>query len=265
MALTIRLRWPLIHERIDACGGTMAVTRRAGLDRSTLTRWRKHGKLPNDPLRFLRLAQALDLDPLLLFDLDETTFAETCIRVAKLLVTRRLAAALGSLAFIEGFWQAAGGEWPPRELRSSSGTVAYRWHLQQFRHEGQLGTGAAGRNFYASIPLRGPRVERRSGPQVWHFAFRDALPMSLWIQYGAVALVGDVLELYAFAGRHRRVAAPGPIAAETWFGEGDAEFRIASLHPFTADVIRDPPAGHAAVRFELPRIGWGKAALRDVL
>lgn len=253
MALTIQLRWPLIHERIDACGGTMAVTRRAGLDRSTLTRWRKHGKLPNDPLRFLRLAQALDMDPLLLFALEEATFSETCFRVGKLLFSGRIAAALGSLAFIEGFWQAAGAEWPPHELKSSSGALAYRWHVRDLRHEGQFGPGPAGRNFYASIALDGGRVERRNAPQVWHFAYRDCLPWSLWRQYGAVALVGDTLELYAFTGLSQRVPAPGPIAAETWFGEGDAEFRVASLHAFEADVTREPLPDRASVRFELPR------------
>lgn len=261
MALDVRLRWALIDERIEARGGMMAVTARARLDRSTISRWRRQGKLPDDPLRFLRLAEALDVDPLLLFELEGDRFPDTCRRIGRLLITGRIGRALGSLTFLEDFWRAAGGEWPPKEIRNASGKdfIQYAWVPRGFRHEGQLDGGHEGRNFYASIELESGRVATRSAPQVWHFAYRDPLEWAAaWHPYGSVALVGTRLELYSYAGRVTMVEAPGPIAVETWLGEGDADFRIASLHPFELDLQARTRPGHAAVRFELPRVAWAR-------
>jgi len=254
VAFTVRLRWPLIDDRVAAKGGTMAVTERAGLNRSTISRWRKQSALPNDPLQFLRLAQVLEIDPLLLFELDEQRFSALCFQVGKLLLSGGLAGALRSLAFVEEFWTCAGESWPPATVVSRSGTVGYDWHTADFVHEGQLGVGPKGRNFYASIPLDGSRIRSRNAPQVWHLAYRDRVgAAALWHPYGSVAMVGDRIELYAYQGRVEVVTASGPFAIQTWFGEGDAEFRIASLHPFRADVMRDAPPDHAVVRFSLPR------------
>jgi hypothetical protein len=255
VALTVHLRWTLIDERIAATGGAMALQARSGLNRSTLSRWRTRGALPNDPLHFLGLAQALDIDPFLLFDLQEDRFSETCFQVGALLLSGRLTSALKSLAFVQDYYRHAGGDWPPACLESSSGKLHYRWKVQDFAHEGQLGSGPAARNFYASIVLGGARIDARTGPQVWHFAYRDRMNRAaIWHPYGTVALVGDRLELYAFQGEKVVADAKGPIAVETWFGEGDATFRVASLHSFSADVLRATPPSHSAVRFALPRL-----------
>lgn len=234
----------------------MAVTRRAGLNRSTLARW-KQGTLPNDPLRFLRLAEVLDIDPLLLFSLETERFSQTCLWLGRLLLAHRVGAGLGSLKFLQAFWTAAGSEWPPPRVSGSRGKVSYRWNLRSFVNEGQFGPEGGNRNFYASVAIRSLRVAGGDGPQVWHFAYRDRVGWSaLWHPYGSVALVGETLELYSYAGQKKAVPAPGPIAVETWFGEGDAEFRVASLHPFELDLTRAPPPGHATVRFEMPRVVW---------
>ncbi len=254
MAFNVRLRWPVIDRRIEARGGMMAVTAKAGLHRSTLSRWRTRSALPNDPLQFLRLARALDLDPLLLFEVEPVRFPALCVEVGRLLLAGKLGSALRSLGFIEAFWACAGQEWPPESMESPAGKVHLAWHTVDLIHEGQLGEGAAGRNFYASILLDGSRVRTRDAPHVWHFAYRDRVgAAALWHPYGAVALVDGHLELFAYQGHTERRPVEGPIAVESWFGEGDADFRLASLHPFSAEVVRSLPAGCTAVRFSLPR------------
>jgi hypothetical protein len=253
VALTVQLRWTLIDERIAATGGAMALQARSGLNRSTISRWRK-GVLPNDPLHFLELARALDVDPFLLFDLQEAGFGQTCRQVGSLLLAGRLTSALRSLSFIQDYYRQTGAEWPPESLESSSGAFHYRWTTREFVHTGQLGSSREERNFYASVLLRGPRADARAAPQVWHFAYRDRMQgPTLWRPYGTVALVGDRLELYAFHGEKVVADAKGPVAVETWFGEGDAHFRVASLHGFSLDVARTTPPGHSMVRFSLPR------------
>lgn len=260
MTPEVRLRWPLIDERIEAAGGPAIVTRRAGLHRTTLWRWRRQQKLPEDPIRFLRLAQALDVDPLLIFELPPERFPETCRWIGRLLLAGSVRRALGSLTFLEDVWKAAAGDWPPPEIRRPSGTISYRWHLcDEIMHRGQLETDRGSRNVYASIQLDSARLASRSGPQVWHFAYRDPFEWAAaWRPYGSVALVGNRLELYSYTGRVTIVEAPGPIAVETWFGEGDADFRIASLHPFHADARGETAPGRTAVCFELPRAAWAE-------
>src|SRR5512146_2073153 len=116
--LTLRLRWELIDERIDACGGALEVQRRSGLHRSTLSRWRNKNQLPDDPLQFVKLAEALGIDPLLLFDLDEQTFSKTCYEIGNLLFTGGLRKALKSLEIVRVFWNGVGQEdWPPSQVR----------------------------------------------------------------------------------------------------------------------------------------------------
>ena len=44
-----------------------------------------------------------------------------------------------------------------------------------------------------------------------------------------------------------------PVAAETWFGEGAAQFRVACLHDYRLDIAVTAKPGIPRARFALPR------------
>jgi hypothetical protein len=77
--------------------------------------------------------------------------------------------------------------------------------------------------------------------------------------YGFVWKNGPELSVFAFNGLSRTVACPAervPIAIETWFGLGAAEFRIASLHPFEA-------VGPQTAQSERPTVRFGFVGARE--
>ena len=92
-------------------------------------------------------------------------------------------------------------------------------------------------------------------PQVWHFAYRDAgVRRAAWRPYGFVEVVGPTVRLFNFSGLvdgSDRPLAARSLFVETWFGEGAAEFRAASLHKFTLSVQPDPTRQAGGVRFTL--------------
>lgn len=59
--MRINLRTSLIEQRIEQKGGRAAVARDAKLDRTTLWRWLKEGRLPERPEQLVKLAVALDM------------------------------------------------------------------------------------------------------------------------------------------------------------------------------------------------------------
>jgi len=89
-------------------------------------------------------------------------------------------------------------------------------------------------------------------PQVWHFAFKSPLGIFReWRPYGFVEVFEDQISLFHFNGHMQVVPRPrdGRFIVETYFGEGSADFRVASLHPFTLEQLEAPDPRLAVVRF----------------
>ena len=73
----------------------------------------------------------------------------------------------------------------------------------------------------------------------------------MWRPYGAVVGFENEVLLFSESGDRRQVQADGSpktVAVETYFGEGPAEFRIASLHDFDL-TLEAPSKEKSAVRF----------------
>ncbi len=77
-----------------------------------------------------------------------------------------------------------------------------------------------------------------------------------WRPYGFVEALGSTIRLFNFSGLvdvAERLPAVRVVFVETWFGEGAAEFRVASLHKFALSIRSGSPALTGQVRFALPR------------
>lgn len=238
----IHLRKELLTQRIEYLGGAALAAKKAHIDRTTLWRWLKGGKLPERPDQLLELAVALKLDVFALFDLEPATFPTLCWRIAAIVRTGGWAKFLPSLSCIESLVVPA-ITWPPTELAQRYGQ---RWHTASFTHHPEKDC-----NYYASLRIE--PAETFSSGQVWHFAYRDlnGLPRP-WLPFGFVGLFANQVELYSFNGRCARAERrqdQASVVVETYFGSGAAEFCIASLHPFKVTVERTVPSLLPTVRF----------------
>lgn len=217
------------------------------VNRSTVHRWLKteKPKRPRTEEECLRLAAALDIDPVLLLDFDVDSFPSVCSDVAEALGAGKWEGPLHVIRFVGRFVVPA-TSWPPKDIASRYPIKS--WQLFEFAHDPRVQ-----RDYYAPIVIHG----RSSRYQVWHFAYRDKglLSASPWRHYGFVWWHEDRLELYTFHGFAMAATTPADddsIVVETWFGRGAAEFRVASLHTFEADRVPK--------RFnDVPRVRFGFA------
>jgi hypothetical protein len=135
--------------------------------------------------------------------------------------------------------------WPP----PSFATEYYdrTWFIERFLHD------ASKTNFYQKISLL-PDRSRFDLPQIWHFAFRNLLLRTPpWSPYGFVEIVKESVGLYRFSGTSEHVnVVPDSrgFHVETWFGDGEAEFCIASLHPFQMWLVDQTETSISTVRFK---------------
>jgi hypothetical protein len=239
------LRRALIQARIkQRYKNVAALATVLGVDRSTVGRWLDPGvpTFPRDERTFMRLAAALDMDPVLLWDYDETSFPGLCDRVLRAFSSQTWSGFLESLAFLRRY-VVPRTAWPPHEVADLYTGKA--WHEFRFCHAPRLGC-----DFYAKLTISA------QGPmdQVWHFAFRDAgtLRSPFWWHYGFVWKSSNALRLFAFHGTTMQVPCQpdsAVVCIETWFGRGAAEFCVASLHPFEAMLADVLPDGTPSVRF----------------
>jgi hypothetical protein len=101
-----------------------------------------------------------------------------------------------------------------------------------------------------SQPLRG------KFPAILHFAFRhggDSHKME-WKPFGFVRRERERVTLFNDWAITDEAACDGPddaVCVKTWFGQGSATFRVASLHPFSLSLVKEPPA-LPTVRFGFP-------------
>ena len=213
-------------------------------DRSTVGRWLSAETMPQSSEMVLGLAGALDLDPTALWSVPPELFRSLAQRLGRSAVagqTSKLAPATFLLDFIQPRIT-----WPP--------TIAERyyhreWFLCTFNHP-----AAESRNYYAKIVITCLMPDSDADfDQTWHFAWRNPAYGAFWQPYGLVRLRPGALNLYAYSGLTDAASVVGSGRAflvETWFGEGPAEFLIASLHAFSCKVVGESPAsGLASVRF----------------
>lgn len=236
----------VVQDRFD--GTAAAVARRWPKKpvphRSTISRWLRGATLPQTERAFLSFAGALDLDPFALWDLSGGQFPRVCARIWKLLHMRKWPAFDSNLSFLTNF-VACVPDWPPSRI--SLEYFSRDWSTVSFSHQASVRNG-----YYAALVIRPLGSRWRSGVQVWHFAWRPPQQDALWQPYGFVRLSGADLRLFHFNSYHQsaQVADPvGRFCVETWFGAGDAEFRVASLHEFEIRVVESRPEGLAVVRF----------------
>lgn len=226
------------HCATDARG--RAFTKAPG-NRATVYRW-LHGDLPGSAETLLELGAVLHVDPFSLFRLsgDDPSAA-----TAKILT-----------AMETGLWQHKSMslmkeflgrrvEWPPASIgaRFPNG-----WHIFDFMHDPDIIAGIFG-NFRVSFPDNlEPGI-----PKVLHIAYRYKPHFGgRWLQYGMIRFDGPTALLVNINGSVEHGFAPsstGPFTVETVFGLGPAEFRLASLTPFTA-------AGHYEASTDPGRVGF---------
>jgi len=210
------------------------------IDKTTVHRW-MNGQLPKNAKRFMRLAGVLDVDPFALLAVDErlvSAAAETMLEVVQ-----HENGTPAPLQMLRGFFGRI-KEWPPADLAADH--YGRAWTTHEFRHEAR-----ERRNVYQAVEIIGKPISMR--PQVFHFAFRsDGRFSSRWLQYGFVMRRGKTDVLRHIFGYSQRlpVAVPGaPIRVNTWFGEGAATFKIASLHAFSVSLLPDTLTGGDVLEF----------------
>jgi hypothetical protein len=215
-----------------------------GPNRTTIYRWRKGG-LPKSRDDFLTLAGVLDVDPFCLLTNGDNTLPYLIDRIT---ATReeRTAVDHPALRFIEQF-MGRKKFWPPQNLLERF-YEDFEWHIGQFEHSAQ-----AHRNYYETLELSGDSGLATSHPQTFHFAFRHpTLFGERWLQYGYVVREGIGVRLVHINGYSETSVATqqiDPTYVETFFGEGPAIFRVASIHHFSLRLLGANDNLGGSVRF----------------
>lgn len=243
--MRISLRTSLIEQRIEQKGGRAAVARDAKLDRTTLWRWLKEGRLPERPEQLVKLAVALDLDVCALFDVSPEMFPQLCQRLNAVIREGSWADFFPAAACVRHYLIPS-PDWPPQTV---AGWHKRPWQTATYTHHPETGA-----NYYISFAITASDG-KLSPAQLWHFAFRTLRGMfSFWLPYGYICRFANRIELYNYGMVHAdqavRPTGETQFVAQTWLGESPVEFCVASLHPFTMTASREPPANLPVVRFE---------------
>jgi hypothetical protein len=195
-------------------------------DRATIYRW-LNGAFPRTRDDLLRLCGFLDVDPFCMLTLPATDEAAAVRRLHSAFWLNRWEPP--ALSFFAEFF---GHQhyWPPSQLAKQY--YGRDWHTEEFGHDPEIRA-----NYYAQIELVRLAVPDSGTPQVFHFAYQQpGLFGQRWIQYGFVERQGLLVRLLNITGQvehYRAESGDRPSVVETWFGPSLANFRIASLHPFS--------------------------------
>jgi len=214
--------------------------------RQELWRW-LNGEVPRIPIpstKILPLAGALDIDPFALFETTPRAYATLCTALMQDVASGKSGQLVRSLQWAHDLI-VPNLDWPP-----SSITKMYfggrRWKIRDFSH---AATGE--RNYFQRFRIVGDRD--LEDPQVWHFAFLNVnAKRPLWTPYGFVVKESGRIRLYQSRGHTDEVEGlieTKSFAVETWFGMGPAEFRVASLHPFTLSLVQGNDRTERCVTF----------------
>jgi hypothetical protein len=215
--------------------------------RTTIWRWLNGKKFPRNVDELFGLAGALDVDPLGLLGLSgQITWSELCQATREYHWNFRLAPRVARFWFLQNLI-GPNSDWP-------SSTIAQRYFKRTWERRTHLHRASEKRNHYGRFLLE---LEEAVPDQVWHFAWRSHADKP-WRPYGFIRREGPNVHLCAFEGLEAIAKLAGNTAflVETWFGKGDAEFCIASLHKFGSTV--GPPSSSA----EQPTVRFRKSPVQ---
>lgn len=208
--------------------------------RAALYRWLDKG-LPSNRDDIFGFAAVLDVDPVALVDLTEDYLRKQFGK------TRRLfQLGMATRSPLSPFWPIyiPGPGWPNAEV--SFPYYGRPWCTVDFVHDLTV------KDVYAAVSLRSSAADEFLIPRTYHFAYRGIGNLDeMWRPYGTVVGYQGEVRLIKENGdfqRCRDERSPITVIAETHFGAGAAEFRVASLHDFDVDV-QMPSEEHGVVRF----------------
>lgn len=194
-----------------------------GLNHSTIYRWTR-GQLPQTGKDLIHLASILDVDPFCLLTFDRGPKDG----VIEHLLSWAQQNKWGRLKFFHEFFgrQAV---WPPPDFAVKH--FGHPWFERTFVHDAEIR-----KNLYALLLITGERPKFNLFPQTFHFAFRQTDRFAgQWLQYGFVVTHQSRVRLQHINGHAEEYDAGSfrPARITTYFGPSSAEFKIASLHPFS--------------------------------
>lgn len=212
-------------------------------DRSTIYRWLNTGSLPRSKAHLMDLCRLLDIDPVCLL---EAADSETEKALEYLLVSLQLEHwKQPALSFLSEYFGRQ-RSWPPPAV--AKGYFNRDWYTTEIEHDPKVAA-----LFYGKIRISGSQDVYSKRPQVYHIAFcSPGFFWDRWLQYGLVIRHDGVLQLYHINGHNQTVSHFDeglPFHFETWFGPSRTVFRLASLHPFQAELDSDFDIGDDPLRF----------------
>jgi hypothetical protein len=214
----------------------------AAPDRVTIWRWLTGKKFPRNVDELFGLAGALDVDPMALLAMAaQTTWPELCRATREYHWDFRLAPRIARFWFLYELIR-MGLDWP------SSG-MAQKYFRRTWQKMQHLHRASVKRNYYGRFLVE---LDESLRCQVWHFAWRSHAHKP-WRPYGFVRLEQANVHLCSFEG-FEGTASLGrktSFMVETWFGKGDAEFCVASLHKVQCTLD-----GHSTKATPLVRFHW---------
>lgn len=210
-------------------------------NRATVYRWLQ-GDLPGSSETLLELASVLNVDPFCLVRLSDGDAPGATAKILTAMETGLWPHK--SMSLLSDFLGRR-ADWPPPSVgqRFTDG-----WHIRDFMHDPNLVAGIYGHfqvTFDADLNPDIPRVMHIAYRYKPHFGGR-------WLQYGIVRFEGTSVLLFNINGSVEygsSSAIEGPYAIETVFGLGPAEFRLASLSPFSATAHSEPSTDPGRVGF----------------
>lgn len=245
----VKQRWGSVDQmalgwRESIAEGQMAESE--AKDRASIYRWLARG-LPNKAGDIFGFCAMLDVDPLVLVDIESQDFRDAIPRERALFLAN-----LSALSRISSLWPLVkpAVHWPDAAISNDY----YRRTWSTFRFDHKADTHA---NCAAHIRLRLVDGEAEEyAHRVFYFAWRrQGSPDQHWRPYGILRKRGRDTMIATEAGDMNigednrpgtsRVGPNGEIDVETWFGPNPAEFKIACLHPFTAQVTAPSRARNA--------------------
>ncbi len=226
------------HNSTDARGRPFV---KAPSNRTTVYRWFK-GDLPGSSDTLIELSLLLGID---FFALMTTTCEDPAATSAKFMAALEtgLWQHKSMAAFSDFFGRRI--DWPPPAIGAR---VADGWHMFDFEHHPEIAAGV-----YGSFRLVFPPEPHPDIPKIVHVAYRHRPHFGgRWLQYGFVRITGTQISLVNINGGMETGSAPeatGPFTIETVFGLGPADFRLASLTPFSATGHYEPSTDPGRVGF----------------